>query len=171
MKASDFKAQFIAVLPALPPGLNLRLKKFIAWQARELPAMDEQDTTFLVHQGLPAGAAPFLSFAVYDEAEAARRLATCGIIDHYFPLGHTGCGDVLALDCKTREVVYFNHDANNERVFINTTLMLLAQCLCLFQRHLRDNTLMNCLAQIEHLDPAAAATGTMWADEVSAELG
>ncbi|MFL1501073.1 SUKH-4 family immunity protein [Pseudomonas sp. O64] len=171
MSEFDFKARFVAALPSLPPVLYLQLDEFIFWEAGQLPVMPEEDAEFLVKQGLPDGAAPFLSFAVYSDTEATRRRMIFGVADHYFPLGHTGSGDVLALDCQTREVVYFNHDFNNQRVFINATLPLFAQCLCVFQQHLRDNTMARCLDEIGRIDPLAAAPGSLWAEEVSAELG
>ncbi|MGR3885689.1 SUKH-4 family immunity protein [Pseudomonas sp. 1152_12] len=171
MSKFDFNTRFLSALPSLPSGLDLPLDAFIFWEARQLPLMAEPDAEFLVKQGLPESAAPFLSFSVYSETEATRRRTIFGVADHYFPLGHTGSGDVLALDCQSGEVVYFNHDFNNERVFINTALLLFAQCLCVFQQHLRDNTMARCLADIERIDPAAAAPGTMWADEIGAELG
>lgn len=133
--------------------------------------MAEHDAEFLLEQGLPESAAPFLNFAAYSAAEATRRRTIFGVAEHYFPLGHTGSGDVLALDCRSGEVVYFNHDFNHERMLINTSLRLFAQSLCVFQQHLRDNTMVRCLAEIERIDPVAAAPGSMWADDVSAELG
>ena len=170
MSDFDFKTLFVAALPSLPSGLDVQLDEFIFWEPGQLPLMAEEDAEFLVEQGLPDSAAPFLSFAVYSGTEATRRRTIFGVADHYFPLGHTGSGDVLALDSQTREVVYFNHDFNNQRVFINATLQLFAQCLCVFQQHLRDSTMARCLDEIGRIDPVAAAAGSMWAEEVSAEL-
>ncbi|MGC6372167.1 hypothetical protein [Pseudomonas sp. K2I15] len=56
-------------------------------------------------------------------------------------------------------------------MFINSTLMLFAQCLCIFQEHLRNSRIERCLAETEQVDPAAAVPGAMWADAVSEELG
>lgn len=167
----DFKAQFIAVLPSTPPELDLDFAEFIAFNPSDLAGMPAEEAGFLLKQGLRRDAPPFLSFEAYSAPEIVRRLTIFGIADHYYPLGHTGSGDVLVLDQETREIVYFNHDADNARVFINSTLLQFARCLCIFQAHLRDATLEHCLANIQQVDPAAAEPGTMWADEVNAELG
>lgn len=167
----DFKAQFIAVLPSMPPELDLNFDEFIAFNPSDVACIPVQEAEFLLKHGLPRDAAPFLSFEGYSAEEIVRRLTIFGIAERYYPLGHTGSGDVLALDRETREIVYFNHDADSARVFINSTLIQFARCLCIFQAHLRDDTMEHCLANIRHVDPAAAEPGTMWADEVDAELG
>lgn len=167
----DFKAQFIAALPPTPPELDLDFAEFIAFNPSDLACVPAQEAEFLLKHGLPRDAPPFLSFEAYNASEIVRRLTIYGIAEHYYPLGHTGSGDVLTLDRETHEIVYFNHDADNTRVFINSTLIQFARSLCIFQEHLRDDTMEHCLANIQQVDPASAAPGTMWADEVHAELG
>lgn len=171
MSEFDFKARFISALPSVPPELGLGFEEFVVYERSRLGAIAPQDADFLVTHGLPRDAAPFLSFAAYSEAQIAQRLSVFGISDNYFPLGHNGSGDVVAIDRLSREVVYLNHDVDNARVFINSTLSLFAQCLCIFQEHLRDNRLQWCLAEIERVDPAAAMPGTMWAEAVNEEFG
>ncbi|MCS3418648.1 hypothetical protein M2399_003823 [Pseudomonas sp. BIGb0450] len=170
MTGFDFKARFLAALPIFPPEPDLSFDEFVVYEAGEFCSLAAQDAQFLVKQGLPRDAAPFLSFEAYSAGEIAHRLTVYGISEDHFLLGHNGSGDALAIDRRTREVVSFNHDFNNERVFINSTLMLFAQCLCIFQEHLRDSTIERCLAEIERVDPAAAAPSAMWAGAVSEEL-
>ncbi|QJI38584.1 SUKH-4 family immunity protein [Pseudomonas sp. ADAK13] len=170
MTGFDFKARFIAALPFVPPELDLCLGEFVVYEAGQVSALAPQDSQFLLKQGLPRDAAPFLSFEAYSASQIAHRLTVYGLSNDYFPLGHNGSGDVLAIDRRSREVVCFNHDFDNERVFINATLMQFAQCLCLFQEHLRDGRIDRCLAEIERVDPAAAVPGAMWTDAVSEEL-
>lgn len=166
----DFKTHFISLLPPDPPGLDLGFDEFITFNPTDLATLPAPDAEFLLKHGLPRDAAPFLSFEAYSQAEAQRRLAIFAIANHYYPLGHTGSGDVIALDRHSGTIVYFNHDAHHARVLINTSLPQFARSLCVFQAHLRDNTMARCLPEIECIDPAAAVPGTMWADEVSAEL-
>ncbi|WP_459749120.1 SUKH-4 family immunity protein [Pseudomonas sp. 3A(2025)] len=146
--------------------MDLGLDEFVVYERDLLASLAVQDADFLVEQGLPCDAAPFLSFAAYTEAQRTHRLSVFGIGDDYFPIGHNGSGDVLAIERSSREVVYLNHDFNNERVFINSTLLQFAECLCIFQEHLRDNRMAFCLTEIERIDPAAARPGTMWAEAV-----
>lgn len=171
MTRLDFKARFISALPSLPAELDLGLDEFVVYARSELSSIAAQDADFLVEQGLPCDAAPFLSFAAYTESQRTHRLSVFGLCDDYFPIGHNGSGDIVAIDRVSREIVYLNHDFNNERVLINSTLLQLAECLCVFQEHLRDNTMAFCLTQIERIDPAAAVPGTMWAEAVREAFG
>lgn len=172
MTGFDFKARFISSQPRVPsePDLGLGLDEFVAYKAGQVCSLAPLDAELLVEQGLPRDAAPFLSFEAYSSSQIAHRLMVYGISEDYFPLGQNGSGDVLAMDLRSREVVYFNHDFDNARVFINSTLVLFAQCLCIFQEHLRDSTMERCLVEIARVDSAAAVPGTMWADAVSEEL-
>lgn len=165
----DFKARFISALPPLPP--DLALGEFVAYRYGNLSSLAAQDAAFLVNQGMPRDAAPFLSFEAYSEPQVNQRRVVFGIDADYFPLGHNGSGDVLAIGCRNREIVYFNHDFDNARVFINSTLAQFAECLCVYQAHLRDDRMNSCLAQIARVDGAAALPGTMWAEDIRASLG
>ncbi|WP_339481538.1 SUKH-4 family immunity protein [Pseudomonas sivasensis] len=133
----DFKTHFISVLPPNPPGLDLGFDEFITFNPSDLATLPAPDAEFLLKHGLPRDAAPFLSFEAYSQAEAQRRLAIFAIANHYYPLGHTGSGDVIALDRHSGTIVYFNHDAHHARVLINTSLPQFARSLCVFQAHLQ----------------------------------
>lgn len=170
MTGFDFKARFISSQPRVPSEPDLGLDEFVVYEAGQVCSLAPQDAELLVKQGLPRDAAPFLSFEAYSSSQIAHRLMVYGISEDYFPLGQNGSGDVLAIDRRSREVVYFNHDFDNARVFINSTLVLFAQCLCIFQEHLLDSTMERCLVEIARVDSAAAVPGTMWADAVSEEL-
>ena len=146
------------------------MDEFVVFHIANLAMLDDADSAFLLEQGLPRDASPFLSFAAYTPEEIRERLDTFAVSKDYFPIGHNGSGDIVAIDTNRGEVVYFNHDANNLRVFINSTLPLFAECLCIFQEHLRSGMMHSCLSDIEAVDAKAAKTGSMWHDAVLAEI-
>ncbi len=166
----NFKQRFIAALPAMPPNLDLRWDEFAEFDRVTVAPLFSRDADFLAEQGLPCDASPFLSFVAYSRAEIDQRLQVFGLSSNCFPIGHNGSGDVLAIDMDTREVVYFNHDFHNLRVFINSTLQQFAESLCIYQEHLRDETMATCLAQIGKIDAPAVLIDSMWYNEVTSEL-
>lgn len=162
----SFKQRFLAALPTTPAGLNLQLDEFVVFEQDSLVELDDRAIRLLTEQGLPRRASPFLSFSGYPNAEVAN-LRESGVIPQGFvPLGQNGSGDLLGVDASTKEVIYFNHDAQNARVFINSTLDLFTESLCLYQEHLRGGAMHLCLGKIEAIDPAAAKPGSMWHAEV-----
>jgi hypothetical protein len=170
MTPHDFKPRFLAALPTMPAGLDLHWDEFVVFENSVLSDLAQEDIDFLTTQGLPHDAPPFLSFTAYTRHEIEQRLETFVLPENIFPIGHNGSGDILAIDKNLRDVVYFNHDANNLRVFINSTLLQFAECLCVFQEHLKSESMHQCLAAIAAVDSAAAKASSMWHSEIMAEV-
>ena len=169
--SANFKDRFISSLPAVPPDLDLRLNEFVVFDANVIPVrLAKEDSCLLVEHGLPRDAAPFLSFHAYSPSEIDSHKQHFGTPESYFPIGHNGSGDILAIDTDSREVVYFNHDNHNQRVFINSSVRQFAESLCIYQEHLGKGAMANCLGAIAAIDTRAATTGSMWQAEVSSEL-
>jgi hypothetical protein len=158
----SFKQRFIAALPTMPPELQLEFSAFVAFSPDALSPLSEEERRFLCTEGLPSSAAPFLSFCSYSMAEQESLWDSGAIPRHLVPIGMNGSGDLLGIDAHSKAVIYFNHDANNALVFVNSTLALFAECLCLYQEHLSADTGDACLEAIEKLDPPAAQPGSMW---------
>ncbi|MGB4810898.1 MAG: SUKH-4 family immunity protein [Methylophilaceae bacterium] len=169
MASFNFKIRFIST-PPVPPELNLHLDEFVEFSQHNLSSLAQEDRAFLASQGLPRDASPFLSFAAYSQAEIAERIETFALTTNLFPIGHNGSGDVIAIDKSSREVVYFNHDMYNLRVFINSSLPLFAECLCIYQEHLHNKKMHSCLMAIETIDMAAARTDGMWSAEIKQSM-
>lgn len=163
----DFRRRFIA---SLPGNLDLRLDEFIDFDPAVVSGLHSEDSAFLLNDGLPRDAAPFLHFEAYSKEQLGNCAKTFGLSEPVFPIGQNGSGDVVAIDLSSREVVYFNHDANNLRVFINSSLAQFAESLCIYQEHLSTQTMPLCLAAISASDAKAARVGTMWHEEVQAEV-
>jgi len=165
---AGFRERFLASLPDIPAELDLRLDEFIQFDPAALPSsLPMDDAQLLVAQGLPRDAPPFLSFCAYSPTDAADLRQGFGIPESCFPIGHNGSGDVLAIDLETREVVYFNHDNHNARVFINSSLCQFAESLCIYQEHHHRRAIRAALSAIAAIDPAALHQGSMWQAETS----
>jgi hypothetical protein len=170
MQKPGFRDRFIAALPDVPPELDLRLDEFVSFDREILAKFCHEDAALLAEQGLPCDAPPFLNFDAYSVEEIRERTEIFGLPSEAFPIGNNGSGDMIAIDINTRHVIYFNHDFENLRVFINSNLPLFLECLCIFQEHLTSGNLSTCLATIARADPSAALPGTMWHQEVGNQI-
>lgn len=166
----DFKRRFLAALANVPHELDPRLDEFVQFDMATVNLLDKADATLLLAHGLPREASPFLRFEAYSLRQMVSKLETFGISQLHFPIGYNGCGDILVIDLKTREVVYFNHDFDNARVFINSSLRQFLECLCIYQEHLTQGTMTSCLGHIAKSDHKAALSGAMWHTDIENEV-
>lgn len=166
MKASEFRERLREAYPAIPPEIDIELGKFISFDEGVLSSSNlrHEDRNFLRVAGLPEEASPFLDFTAYAESHLANRLSV--IPEGNFPIGSNGYGDVLAIDCSSGEIVYFNHDFDNKRVLVSSSLPQFAEALCIYQECATADQLNVCLQKIQEIDPPAATPGTMWFNEL-----
>lgn len=163
--SQSFKQRFCAGLPQTPPELDLQLDAFITFEREALTELDAQTAQLLLDEGLPESAPPFLNFSCYA-AEDINSLREFGDIPaQFFPLGQTSYGDLLGIDTITKEVIYFNHDNNNQRILLNSSLAQFLECLCIYQEYLHSDASVSPLSAIQKVDPSAAKPGTMWHTE------
>lgn len=96
---------------------------------------------FLTMAGLPADAAPFLSF-VQDKAELYNSIGKLTRYYNFLPpefakyvvIGHTADGDVIAIDTENEDqVAYLDHEDNFSSRFFNTNINALAGCLVVYR--------------------------------------
>jgi hypothetical protein len=152
-------------------------------------ALPEDCKQFLMTAGLPASAAPYLSFEAPSPPSELTRVSEVysrlpDRFGRYRQIGSTGSGDPVALDeGQNGEVVYLNHDDGFRRILVNTCVTRLAECLLAYRRMVDDSNAVNgenwldgtvpleCRAALERelrlIDPAAMQAGCMWADEVA----
>jgi hypothetical protein len=164
---TDFRSRFVAAFPEVPADLDLHLDEFVDFERADVSRLASEDADLLKRQGMPHAAAPYLSFEAYSPEEMDELLQSSGLPDSFFPIGQNGSGDIVAIDTKSREVIYINHDAKDVRVFINSSLQQFAESLCIYQEHLTRQDLQECLAAIRRVDAAAVAAGAMWHDELA----
>ncbi|MCG7500165.1 SUKH-4 family immunity protein [Vibrio sp. Of7-15] len=158
----DLKRRFINSLPEVPIALDLGLDEFVSLSEEKLSTynLKDEDIEILSKVGLPIDAPPSLSFR------------NCGSLveNGALILGNNGFGDPICLDLLTGEVVCFMHDSNMERVFINSSLKLFLESLCIYQEHLRSGSLMNCLNSLSEIDIGVANKENYWAYEISRDV-
>ncbi|MBB3009577.1 SUKH-4 family immunity protein [Cupriavidus alkaliphilus] len=142
--------------------MNLQLDEFVVFDEASLPGLNDSAMCQLIEDGLPRHAPPFLSFSSYRAAEIENLRASGVVPEQFVPFGQNGSGDLLGIDAATNEVIYFNHDDHNRRVFINSTLGQFPECLCIYQEHLHSGKTQSSLGAIAKVDPPAAKQGTMW---------
>ena len=169
MTPAEFKSRFIASLPIIPDDIDLTLDEFVSFPIERIAALrvNEADRRLLAECGLPADAAPFLSFGL----SADRVLVPLDDFPDSVAIGHNGCGDMICIDQSAGgAVVYYNHDNHMRRVFMNSTLVQFAECLCLFANFMQTKDASTFTQQLKLVDLSALAAGTFWPNEVECEL-
>ncbi len=63
----------------------------------------------------------------------------------------------------TGAVVYYNHDNHMKRVFMNSSVLQFAECLCLFSEFMRTKDAETFTRHVERIDSPALAAGTFLA--------
>ncbi len=169
MTPYEFKSRFLASLPPLPDDIDLLLDQFVSFPP-ELAAklnIAEADRQLLIESGLPADAAPFLSFGL----SVGRVLQPLTEFPDSVAIGHNGSGDLICLDqSDVGAVVYYNHDNHMQRVFMNSSLIQFAECLCFFARFMQTKDANEFISRVREIDPAALGHGAFWPNEVRCEI-
>lgn len=160
---THFEEMLTALLPAVPAELleeEPDLADLFAFQRHPLetlPAWLGPDARRLLsEQGLPRQAAPHLSFF---EAERAVEVSAM-LPEPGRALGHDGGGNLLAIDAASGEVVLWDHDNGDARMFVNRDLLRFAECLCEFPYGLESKQAF--LQAVAQIDPEAVAEGAFW---------
>lgn len=148
------------------PELRNELLEFVVYDAALLKkfGVSKGDVAYLSEVGLPRQAAPFLDFSAYSETDL--RDIYRDTPSNIFPLGGNGSGDLLGIDVSTANVIYLNHDKNNERVFINSSVATFVETLCLYQEYMTSNNDAQFLSSLAKIDQPASADGGMWRAEL-----
>ena len=98
---------------------------------------------FLLEVGLPRSAAPYLDFRSPLESPLPAASEMWHLPDtftHYRVIGSNGFGDPICIDeDMDGTVVYLNHDNEFARVFVNSSVPQLAQCLLAFHGLVRES--------------------------------
>jgi len=166
MNGIEFKQQFLKLLPEVPKELEAELKlgEFLEFNAEvlETEKLNEIDIKFLIEGGLPCEAAPFLNFNAYTTTEITELRNDYNLKSNYFPLGHDGSGNPIVIDKESNEIIYLDHDNNMNKVLINSSLPFFAESLCLYQKNWANKSMLNCLKEIEAIDPSLKNIKAMW---------
>ncbi len=182
MRPQDFINQWNA------PGFDesSRLNVYSALSLQTLPIPPES-LEFLTLAGLPDSAAPFLSFGAshtHTLPSVADTWSQPPDFDRFRIIGSNSSGDPICIDLLTNAaVVYLNHDDAFDRIFMNTSVDRLAECLLAFRElvnqtnarngaeaYLSGNVpkdiLQRCIHRLTSTAPSAMAPGCSWRDEI-----
>ncbi len=101
-------------------------------------SVSQESKSFLIKAGLPKDAPPFLSFGFQFAREVLVPVSKAWGLPLNFScyriLGCTGSGDPICIDESTNGVVvYLNHDRDFKRIFMNTSIAQLAECLLAYR--------------------------------------
>ena len=167
-----FRSRYHALMEAhpgftdiYPEGLPLDLLDslcaFVDFDERILvqAGVDATSAAFLLTAGIPASAAPLLSFDKTEDAFAA-----LGLSEEYYPLG-SGSGDPIVIEVLTGRVLMLLHDEGMRAVYANETIAQFAETLCLMVEHWDMKQPQAFLEALRAIDPPAAEKSTMWHSE------
>lgn len=100
------------------------------------------DKAFLVQAGLPADAAPFLTFDAPKSADLPTVAEQWGVADEfrrYRIIGSDGSGNPIALDEQSEgEVVWLDHENRFSRALMNTSVRQMAESLLAYRKLVID---------------------------------
>jgi hypothetical protein len=112
-------------------------------QAVDGLALAAEDKVFLAQAGLPADAAPFLSFEAPATGElptVAEQWGLASAFQRYRVIGTDGSGNPIALDQQQQgEVVCLDHENQFARVRMNTSVRQLAESLLAYRKLVEDS--------------------------------
>ena len=138
---------------------------------------------FLINCGLPDSCAPGLSFYECNATTIPTPNQVFNIdieeLNDYLMIGSNGSGDPLCIDLNNNnEIVYLNHDNDFERVFINSSLETLSECLIIYRyfissvnatndsnyldRNFSDKVVEQLKQDLSEVDPKCIEENTMW---------
>ena len=98
------------------------------------PRLLKSTFDFLTSCGLPESCAPGLSFDKYGETTISTPNQVFSIdiaeLNDYLMIGSNGNGDPVCIDLNNQnEIVYLNHDNDFERVYMNSSVHQLTECI------------------------------------------
>jgi hypothetical protein len=162
------------------------LSRFPAQTVSRLP-LAEEDKALLVQAGLPADAAPFLSFDVPNSAElptVTEQWGAANEFQRYRVIGSDGSGNPIALDTQSNgEVAILDHENRFSRHLMNTTIRQMVESLLAYRKLIQDtqaefgpDAFLDGRTSVEarqrlreemtRIDPAAVKAGSFWSGEL-----
>jgi len=165
MDPATFKSRFVAAHGNIPEWADFDPSEFVIFELDALlqVPLPAADAKFLSEIGLPASAAPMLDFYAWSADEVASMRVTYGIPGDFFPIGQTNSGDQICVGGPRGAVLYFEHDvAPPPSVFINSSLLLFAESLCVYQQLFVERRHAEVAEALRRIDPPAMLPGAMW---------
>lgn len=166
MKPEEFRERYLSLLLPVPPELDLNIDEFVQFSTIKVAQLNipQADKDLLTVSGLPTDAAPFLSFGLTNETA----LEPLGELPHCKIIGHNSYGDMICIDeFDGGAVVYFNHDQEMARVFMNSSVRSLAHGLCAYLEFRQTQDEERCRRAIFEYDQRAMEENSFWSVETN----
>lgn len=168
MEALDFKTRFATAVGEVPDWIEFDPTAFVTFdpQALQRIPLQASDVELLSKIGMPKSTAPMLEFGALQTNEIDALWESSDIPREFFPIGHNNYGDHICVSGESGEVVYFEHDSHPPRkVFINSSLLHFAECICVFQALVVAGRTHDAPDPLRQVDPRAMQPGAMWYSE------
>jgi hypothetical protein len=165
MKPKEFRKRF---LKTIRKGAPSRLKRFVKFNKIMIESLklSPEDRAILLKVGLPESAAPFLDFNAYDIDKLNDYSVLVPDPARFYIIGHNGSGDAIAIDKNIGHIVFFNHDMDLEKVFINSSVVKLAKCLCLYAENRKSKNPDELFDKLVSTDSAIEDGKSFWITEI-----
>ena len=138
---------------------------------------------FLLVSGLPEAAAPFVAFCVPEDKHEIS-VDEKSIKSAYMQIGFTSHGSPICINETNENIVYLDHENNNQAIFINSSLAQFMESLleyadfiekikkqngrkAFLERNATRETLEYICHQLESIDCNALSYGNFWCEEMS----
>ena len=172
MNPEKFRDYYINLLPSNSLDLNLKLDEFVNFPVEKVGQLNisQLDKDFLTISGFPADAAPFLSFGLNNDIflEPLSLIEDIPQGSHCKMIGHNSNGDIICIDeSDAGSIIYFNHDLNMSREFINSSVISLAYSLCAYEQFQQTKDIEKCRKKISDYDPKAMQEDNFWWVEIN----
>jgi SUKH-4 immunity protein len=170
MNPEEFKERYLSIImPSIPSDLDLDIDEFVTYPITKISQLNisQADKDLLIMSGLPDSAAPFLSFGL----NISIMLEPLDKLPHCKMLGHTSYGDMICIDeSEGGSIVYFNHDCDMARVFMNSSLRSLAHSLCIYAEFWQTRDVERCRKEIGEYDRLAMKEDSFWSIEICTDV-
>ncbi len=162
MEPKEFKKRYRR---SFPKGLSSKFVKYKKSNINTL-SLNSKDSAILIQVGLPEIAAPFIHFKAFDEDELNGLEHLVPDKDYFYIIGFNGSGDAIAIELENGYVVYFNHDMDFEKVFINSSIETLTECICLYKENWKTTNPDELLTKFLIADPMLKGLNGFWITEI-----
>ena len=165
MKPKEFRERFLKTIPKRAPS---RLRRFVKFKKSMIEPLNlnSDDRDILIKVGLPGSAAPFLDFSAYGIDTLDDYADLVPDASRYYIIGHNGSGDAIAIDINNGHIVYFNHDMDLEKVFMNSNIVSFIECLCLYAENWKSKKPDVLFEMLAATDPAIEESNSFWIKEI-----
>lgn len=162
--------------------------EMVVYDAESVSSLNisDESKTFLIECGFPDEAAPYLNFESFEDSEILRLSETYGNeseYSKYIYIGTDGDGLPICINEETEEITIIDVFEKQDPVFVNSSVLQMAECLLLYYEFLKkimevngedaaldynaDEKSLNWIIEmITKTDSNAMDEGSLWRSEI-----